>query len=284
MSLRQLWFIFGSRPQRLIGVVLFLGFITMAVIGPILYRAPSPNALQIYAPPSWANPLGTDYAGRSIWVEIVLGTRNVLQVAVYAACFTVGIGTIIGLAAGFLGGVVDTVLMRVTDVFLTIPSIALLIVLASVIGVGNALIMGAVLSLTTWGGLARAIRSMVLSLRERAFIEASRGLTLTGGRIMVHDVLPNLLPYVAIHIMLAMTAAVYGEVGLFFLGIAPFQAANWGVMLNLATGQAGAMYSTQSIFFLAAPILAIVLLQTSIILCIDAVNEIVDPRLRTQIA
>jgi peptide/nickel transport system permease protein len=283
-SLQMLWRVLTARPQRLVGVVLFGFFIVLAIVGPMVYHPPAPNALQIYAAPSWANPLGTDYAGRSIWVEIALGAQNVLLVAVYAAFFTVLLGTVVGIAAGFLGGFVDVVLMRITDVFLTIPSVALLIVLASVIGVGNALIMGAVLSLTTWGGLARAIRSMVLSLRERPFIEASRGLTLSGWRIMLHDVFPNLLPYVAIHIMLAMTSAVYGEVGLFYLGIAPFNSANWGVMLNLATGQAGAMYSTQSIMYLAAPILSIVLLQTSIILCIDAVNEIVDPRLRTQIA
>jgi peptide/nickel transport system permease protein len=277
------WRTVTARPQRLVGVVLFLFFVVLAIVGPIVYHTPQPNALNIYAGPSLADPLGTDYAGRSIWIEIVLGARDVLQVAVYAALFTVLLGTIIGVAAGYLGGPVDIVLMRITDVFLTIPSVALLIVLASVIGVGNALIMGAVLSLTVWGGLARAIRSMVLSLRERPFIEASRGLTLSGWRIMLHDIFPNLAPYVAIHVMLAMTSAIYAEVGLFFLGIAPFTASNWGVMLNLATGQSGAMYSTQSILFVAAPILAIVLLQTSIILCIDAVNELVDPRLRTQI-
>lgn len=282
MTFRGVVRVFTNRPQRLLGVILLVFFLLLAIFGSVIYPiTPQSNPNLVYAGPSLQNLLGTDYAGRSIWVEIVLGARNVIEVAIYAAIFTVAIGAIVGLVAGFIGRWVDVLLMRVTDVFLTIPSIALLLVLASVLGVGNSLGMGFVLSLTAWGGLARSIRSMVLSLRERAFIEASRGLTLSGPHIMLHDILPNLLPYIAINVMLAMTNAIYGEVGLFFLGLAPFKSSNWGVMLNFATGQSGAMYSTQSIFYVAAPIFAIVLLQSSIILCVDAVNEMVDPRLRT---
>ncbi|WP_067625144.1 ABC transporter permease [Alicyclobacillus acidiphilus] len=276
-----LYKVFTRRPSRIAGVILLLFFVVLAVFGNVMYPLqPQPNASAIYAPPSWAHILGTDYAGRDIWIQIVQGAAGVMSVGALAAVFTIIIGTLIGLAAGYLGPVVDAILMRVTDIFLTIPSFALLLILAVTIGLSNTIVLAILLSFASWGGLARAIRAMVLSLRERSFIEVSRGLGIGRWHILFHDVLPNLAPYIVTNLMLSLTAAIYGEVGLFFLGVVPFKANNWGVMLNFAQGASGAMYSTQSIMYLISPILAIVLLQTGIVLTADAVNEIVDPRLR----
>lgn len=278
------WKVFSKKKMRLVGVFLLLMFTIMAVFGPLFYpQAPAVHPNELYLPPSWAHLLGTDYAGRNILPQIVLGARNVLYVAVMAAIFTVVLGTLVGLAAGYLGSLVDTILMRITDMFLTIPSIALILILAVTIGMSNYFIMAGILSFASWGGMARAIRSMVLSVRERSFVEVSQGLGMSRWYVIVKEILPNLLPYIVVHLMLALTGAVYGEVGLFFLGVVPFKADNWGVMLNFATGGSGAMYSTRSLMFLAAPILAIVLLQTGIVLCTDAVNELVDPRLRNSL-
>jgi len=278
---RLAWKVFKKRPSRVVGLVFLLFFIFLAIFGPLMYpHDPVANPNAIYLPPSWTDPLGTDYAGRSVWIEVVRGARNVLYVAAMAALFTIAIGVVVGLAAGYLGRTVDAILMRITDMFLTIPSITLILILALTIGMSNYIVMAALLSFASWGGLARAVRSMVLTVRERSFVEVSRGMGLGKWYILFHDILPNLMPYIVIHLMLALTGAVYGETGLFFLGVVPFKADNWGVMLNFATGN-GAMYSTQSVFFLMAPIIAIVMLQTGIVLCADAVNEIVDPRLRT---
>ncbi len=278
------WRIFTKRKMRLVGLFLLLMFTGMALFGPLIYpQAPAVHPNELYLPPSWNHLLGTDYAGRNILPQIVLGARNVLYVAVMAAVFTVVLGTLVGLAAGYLGPVVDAVLMRITDMFLTIPSIALILILAVTIGMSNYFVMAGILSFASWGGMARAIRSMVLSVRERSFVEVSQGLGMSRWYVIVKEILPNLLPYIVVHLMLALTGAVYGEVGLFFLGVVPFKADNWGVMLNFATGGSGAMYSTQSLMFLASPILAIVLLQTGIVLCTDAVNELVDPRLRNSL-
>ncbi|MCL6442368.1 MAG: ABC transporter permease [Alicyclobacillus sp.] len=273
--------VFTRRPARIVGIVLLLFFIVLAVFGHVIYPHPSyPDASDIYAAPSWKHILGTDYAGRDIWIEIVQGAQGVLSVAALAAVFTIVIGAVIGLAAGYLGTLVDTILMRLTDLFITIPSFALLLILAVTIGVSNVVIMALLLSLTSWGGLARSIRAMVLTIRERSFIEVSRGMGIGKWRVLFRDILPNLIPYLVINLMLSLTNAVYGSVGLFFLGVVPFKANNWGVMLSFAQGASGAMYSTQSLMFLLSPILAIVLLQTGIILTADAINEIVDPRLR----
>jgi peptide/nickel transport system permease protein len=274
--------VFKRRPSRVVGILLLLFFALLAIFGHMIYpHTPYPDSNNIYAAPSAEHILGTDYAGRDIWVEIVQGASGVLSVAALAAVFTIVIGTLVGLAAGYLGPVIDNLLMRITDMFLTIPSIALLLILAVTIGLSNTVVLALLLSFTGWGGLARAIRAMVLTLRERSFIEVSRGLGISRWHILLHDILPNLVPYIVTNLMLSLTGAVYGEVGLFFLGVVPFKADNWGVMLNFAQGASGAMYSTQSIMFLLSPILAIVLLQTGIVLTADAVNEIVDPRLRT---
>lgn len=273
--------VFRRRPSRVLGVGLLLFFFVLAVFGHVIYPHPTyPDANHIYAAPSWHHVLGTDYAGRDIWIEIVQGCYGVLSVAVLAAIFTIIIGGLIGLAAGYLGTLVDNVLMRITDLFITIPSFALLLILAVTIGVSNAIVMALLLSFTSWGGLARAIRAMVFTIRERSFVEVSRGMGIGRWHILFKDILPNLIPYLSINLMLSLTNAVYGSVGLFFLGVVPFKANNWGVMLNFAQGASGAMYSTQSLMFLLSPILAIVLLQTGIVLTADAVNEIVDPRLR----
>jgi len=279
-----IWNVFNKRKMRMVGLFLLLMFICMALFGPMIYpHAPAVHPDELYLPPSWNHLLGTDYAGRNILPQIVLGARNVLYVAVMAAIFTVAIGTLVGLAAGYLGPTVDTILMRITDMFLTIPSIALILILAVTIGMSNYFVMAGILSFAAWGGMARAIRSMVLSVRERSFVEVSQGLGMSRWYIIIKEILPNLLPYIVVHLMLALTGAVYGEVGLFFLGVVPFKSDNWGVMLNFATGGSGAMYSTRSLMFLASPILAIVLLQTGIVLCTDAVNELVDPRLRNSL-
>ncbi|MCY0878455.1 MAG: ABC transporter permease [Firmicutes bacterium] len=282
--MRTFWHILRKRKMRIVGVVLLLMFVFMAIFGPIIYpHQPAIHPNEIYLPPSWHHLLGTDYAGRNILPQIVLGARNVLFVAALAALFTVGIGTLIGLAAGYLGPIVDSILMRFTDMVLTIPSIVLILILAITIGMSNDVIMAGILSFAGWGGMARAIRSMVLSIRERSFVEVSQGLGMSRTYVIVKEILPNLLPYIVVHLMLALTGAVYGEVGLFFLGVVPFKADNWGVMLNFATGGSGAMYSTRSLMFLISPILAIVLLQTGIVLCTDVVNELVDPRLRNTV-
>lgn len=275
------WRIFRKRTSRMVGFVLLWFFIAMALAGPLVYpHMPAANPAAIYLPPSWVHPLGTDYAGRDIWQQIVLGTRNVLYVAGMAAIFTVCLGTVIGLTAGYLGGLVDAILMRVTDIFLTIPAITLQLVLAVTIGMSNYVVMAALLSFASWAGLARAIRSMVFSVRERSFVEVSRGLGMPNQYIVFKEIFPNLLPYVIVHLMLALTSAVYGETGLFFLGVVAFKADNWGAMLNFAIAN-GALYTTQSVLFIVSPILAIVLLQTGIVLCMDAVNELADPRLRS---
>src|SRR5215831_19949339 len=118
--------------------------------------------------------------------------------------------------------------MRVTDFILTIPHFPLLIVLATVWNFGSPYAMGLVLGVFGWGAVARAVRAQTLSLRERGFLEAARGLGLPGRHVILRELLPNVAPFIAMSLLLSVTAAIYAQTGLFFLGVLPFNANNWG--------------------------------------------------------
>ena len=273
--------VFTRRPSRILGLVLVLGFAVMAIAGPYMYPALLPvDPLNIYAKPSLEHPLGTDFAGTDVLALIITGARYVLAAAALAALIHVLIGTAFGLVSGYFLGATDSVLMRITDFALTVPTFPLLIVLSTIWDFGSAWAMGFVLGIVGWGALARAVRSQALSLRERGFIEAARGLGLSRRHIVVRELMPNVAPYIAMNLLLSVTAAIYAEVGLFFLGVVPFGTNNWGVMLNLAVFQAGAISSTEALTYLLSPLVAILLVTLGVVLILDAVDELFNPRLR----
>lgn len=276
----RLW---ARQPAAVIGTIVLLGFAVMAVFGPVLTGASAtqiPANPQIYAPPSWAYPLGTDYEGVSVLAEIVYGAQPVLYTAFLIALFSVGLGGLVGLTAGAAGGFVDRLLMRITDLFLTLPAFPLLVVVTAALHLTNSVVIALVISLTSFGGLARAIRSQILSLREREFIESARCLDLGRAHLMFREYLPNLMPYILTHLLIAITTGVYAQVGLFFLGVLPFKAQNWGMMLNIAFNQAGAIFTSRSILYLLSPIAAVVFLQTGILLFSQSLDLVFNPRLR----
>jgi peptide/nickel transport system permease protein len=170
--------------------------------------------------------------------------------------------------------------MRIADFVLTIPSFPLLIVLTTTINLGSWWKMALALGLIGWGGLARAVRSQTLSLRERGFIEAARGLGLSTRHIVARELLPNVAPYIATTLLLAFTGYIYAQVGLYFLGVLPLDTSNWGVMLNNAVFQSGALISPDALPYLLAPLGAILLLTLGVVLIVDALEEIFNPRLR----
>jgi peptide/nickel transport system permease protein len=278
---RRRWRILLRTPGRVFGFTVILLFGLMAIIGPYLYPKNLPiDPNMIYAAPSLAHPLGTDFEGTDVLALIVTGSRYVLLSAVIAAAVTIILGTVAGIAAGYFRGPPGAIIMRVTDLVLTIPGFPLLIVLSTVWDFGSPYSMGLVLGIFGWGGLARAVRAQTLSLRERGFLEAAHGLGLSGRHIMLREVLPNVAPYVAMNLLLSVTGAIYAEVGLFFLGVVPFNANNWGVMLNIAVFSAGAVTSPQALTYLLSPLVCILLLTLAVVLLLNAVDEWFNPRLR----
>ncbi len=276
--------------KGLVGLIITLGYILLAIIGPMITPQPQSFTCKPFLPPtilkwppSLEHPLGCDYVGTDIWGEIVYGTPVVLQIAFIAGLVTTILGIIVGIVAGFKGGLVDSILMGITDIIMTIPGLPFLIVLSTVIRVYDPWMIGVLISIRWWTGLARSIRSQVLSIRQRDFIEAARALGMRTHHIVFKEIMPNLMSYIAINFIFAAIGAIYASVGLYFLGVLPINTYNWGVMLNMAYKQAGALMTTNTIHYILAPILAIVVLQTGLILLSYALDEIFNPRLRTQI-
>lgn len=280
---RGVWRVLRRKPTRMFGVIILAVFAIMGVIGPHLYPRPLPrDPDNILGPPTWAQPFGTDFQGTDVLALLVVGTRYVLLTALIAAVIGVVIGTTIGLVSGFRRGRIDSILMRITDINLTIPDLPLLLVLSTVWKFASAYEMGLVLGVLGWGGIARAVRSQTLSLRERGFIEAARGLGLSSRHIVFRELLPPIAPYIAMNTMIRIVGGVYAQVGLFFLGVMPVIGENWGVMLNRAVFDYGAMTNPSALPWMLAPLLSILLLTLAIVLVVDAMDEIFNPRLRTE--
>ena len=279
--LRVAWRVVRRKPGRMIGFGIVVFYILMATVGPLLYPRFLPmNPSDIYAGPSLAHPLGTDFQGTDVLSEIVTGSTYVLEAAFLASLFHMVIGAGFGLLAGYRRGFTDSVVMRVADFILTVPTFPLLVVLSTVWDFGNPLSMGLVLGLTGFGGLARSVRSQTLSIRERGYIESAKAFGLSDSHIVLREILPNVAPYIGMNFLTSFNGNIYAQVGLFFLGVVPFAVNNWGVMMNLAFFQAGAIYTPSSLMYLISPMAAILLLTFGVVLFLDAVDEMLNPRLR----
>lgn len=279
---RNLWKVLLRKPSRMIGAVIVVLFVLAALFGPLLYPgqlATDPNNL--FADPSFAHPIGTDFQGVDVLALLITGTQYVLASAALASVFTVVIGATIGLYSGFRRGLPDSLLMRLTDFALTIPGFPLLLVLSTVWKFGSPWAMGLVLGITGWGGLARSVRAQTLSLRERGFVEAARGLGFSTMHVIVKELLPNMAPYVAMNLLIGVTSFIYAQVGLFYLGVLPFTSSNWGVMIQLAVNN-GVTVTGIGLGYLMAPLVAILILTLGVVLMVDALDEVFNPRLRAQ--
>ncbi len=281
-SLYTTFRILYRNKRAFVGFLILLMFLLMAVVGP--YVVPldmSARYAERFLPPSWEHPLGTDFVGRDTFALLVHGSRDVLLIAFFTAVFTVAIAISVGMVAGLQGGLVDTILMFLTNAVLTIPQFPVMLVFATIFRVKDPVSLALILSIWAWGGLARAVRSQVLSLKEREFIEAARVMGLSLSHIVLRELLPNVAPYVAINFLYIMKNAITASVGLMLLGVIPFSATNWGMMLNLATQQSGAIYIPQGLYYAIAPMAAIVLFQLGALFFAHGLDEILNPRLRS---
>lgn len=279
---KDLWRLAKNDKGALVGGAIVALYCVVALIGPYVERVSRvTNPADAYLPPSFSHPLGTGPLGQDILSQLVVGTRPIMEVGILAALITVTVGVVVGLVSGYLGGFADSALMRVTDVFLTIPGLALVIVIAGIVRNANPIVLAPILSMTAWAPLARAVRSQALSLRESDFVEAAKQQALPLRNMVGRQLLPNVGPYVAIHFMLAVTGAIYAEVGLFVLGVVPVSGTNWGIMIYLAMGQ-GALFTTKSMLSLFAPMVAIVILQVALVFFTRVLDAVFNPRLRVQ--
>jgi peptide/nickel transport system permease protein len=259
-------------------VVLFI--VLLSYVGPRFWPPPTgADVGDIYSPPSAEHWLGTDDQGQDIWRQIVNGGQDVIYVAVIAAIISTLIAVTFGTLAGFVGGWIDNTITTITDIFLTIPRLILLAVLASFITLSNVSFLGVLLGLLAWPTLLRAVRAQTLSLKERDFIEAARALDLGTPHIVFREMVPNMMSYIVISFTLALTTAIYDQVALIFLGLVPFSATNWSVMISWGWNH-GALFFKNSVWYIMAPVVAIAVLQLAIITMARSLEMVFNPRLR----
>lgn len=220
--------------------------------------------------------LGTDYEGHDILAWLIYGTRAELMVGVTAAFFSVVIGTIVGLVAGFYSGIIDDLLMRATDVVLSLPGLVIILLFAAVFGPSllNIIIIIGILS---WAGIARVIRSVTLSLKERAFVDAAIIAGASESRLIFKHIAPNVLPYTFLYMTFNISGAIVTEAILAFLGFGDVNYVTWGMMLQYLQISG---HSLDAPWWLLPPGIAITLLSLSFYLIGRAFDEVVNPRLR----
>ncbi|WP_406422314.1 ABC transporter permease [Streptomyces sp. NBC_00873] len=279
-SLARFWREYRTHRGGLWGLAGLILIALTAVFAPTLAGADSQSVTA--APggalesPSGEFPLGTDQFGRSVLALLVWGARVSLTVGLLAAFLCVAIGTVVGIVAGHFHGWYSTVLMRVTDWFLVMPTLVLAIALATVMDRSIWTIIIAI-GVTTWPTTARLVRAQTLAVESRPYIERARALGGGHGHIMTRHVLPNVMPLVLAQTTLVISSAILTEATLAFLGLGDPTVTSWGGMLQDAR-EAGAV-SAGDWWYLAPPGVAIALVALSFTLCGRAIESVLNPRL-----
>jgi peptide/nickel transport system permease protein len=229
------WLAFRRNGLAMTGLVVVLALVAIAIVTPWIFNQ-SASTLQVLEdrlqPASWAHPFGTDELGRDIMIRIMFGSRVTLTIVGLVSLIVVPVGLGLGLPAGYFGGVIDSVLMRVTDIFLAFPRLVLALAFAAALGPGieNAVIA---IALTTWPPYARLARAETLTRRRAEFIEAAELQGASHLRILLTQIVPLCLPSVIIRLTLDMAGIILTAAGLGFLGLgAQPPAAEWGSMVS----------------------------------------------------
>jgi peptide/nickel transport system permease protein len=217
------------------GLMIVLALIVMAIVTPLIFN-PSQATVQVLEdrlqPASWEHPFGTDELGRDIMIRIMFGSRVTLTIVALVSLIVVPVGLGLGLPAGYFGGIIDAVLMRITDIFLAFPRLVLALAFAAALGPGieNAVIA---IALTTWPPYARLARAETLTRRRSEFIEAAELQGASHLRILLTQIVPLCLPSVIIRLTLDMAGIILTAAGLGFLGLgAQPPTAEWGSMVS----------------------------------------------------
>ena len=228
--------------------------------------------------PSWKYPLGTDTQGRNLLAVMVSGVPLTMRIAFIAGSVGLGIGIILGFAAGYIVGVVDTIIRTASDVLITIPTLLVVVVIAvSIKGLLSVDMMALIIASLAWMGPTRVIRSQVLTLRERAYVAVSKVSGMNDFEIMGKELLPNMLPFLAASFVNALIIAVLSAVGLQALGLGPTDAPTMGMTIHWAL-QFGAVLGGMWWGWLT-PLSVIVILFVGLYLAATGLDKIANPRI-----
>lgn len=231
-------------------------------------------------PPSAEHLLGTDQQGRDVLADLIYGTPTSLEIGVIAGVFGVALGALIGLIAGYAGGIVDEVIRIVVDILLTIPGLMVLIIVASMLGAVSVEAMALIIAALAWMWPARAVRAQVLTIRERMYVQVARFNGASNLKIIVGELLPNLIPYLAANLVGAISGAILASVGLSTLGLGPMTKPSLGLTFYWAITY-GALIRQMWWWFMP-PIVIIIILFLGLFLMSQGLDQIANPRLQSK--
>ncbi len=271
-------------PFAFAGLLIYALFVLVAIFADQLAPVPpleilftGTGKLAANVPPGTEFPLGTTNLGRDIYAQLVHGSRSALAVGLSAAIVVSSVGTIVGLVAGYFGGGVDSLLMRIADMALSLPFLPFVIVLTGFLGASTTNIVLAV-ALLLWPNSARVIRSQVLTLRERAYVEAARVTGASRWRILFVHIAPNIMPLSFVYAAIAIGWAIITEASVSFLGFGDSTSVSWGYMLQDAFSSQ-ALSRGQYAWFVP-PGLCIILVVVAGFFISRGYEEVFMPRLR----
>jgi peptide/nickel transport system permease protein len=268
---------FRDNRLAVVGVGVLVAVAIVALLAPALTTV-DPAYIDLRAvakPPGGLHPLGTDTVGRDVWSRLVYGARTSLAVGLGAVGLALILGTVVGLLSGFYGGVVDGLLMRVTDTVLSVPPLLMVIVFVSVVGPSLGSVI-TIIALMMWTGTARLVRAQVLALREQDFVRAAVVVGLADRDVIRRHLLPNAMGPVTVVATFGFASAILLEAGLSFLGLGVKPpATSWGVMVNLA--QTSTVLVDKP-WMWVPPAIAIALCVLSVNLVGDGLRDALDPR------
>lgn len=281
-KIETFWREFLYHPMGIFGLIIIASIVTIALLAPVLapyHWGDGSLALQdLLQEPSSEHILGTNHRGEDIYSRLLYGSQISLLVGFVASVVAVTIGTSVGLISGYYGGILDSVLMRITDIFLCLPTLPLMLIMLLIFGQGlqNVIMVIAILG---WTGTARMVRSEALSLRERPLTEASHALGASDGYILIRHILPNTLPLILANMILGVVNAILSEAGIAFLGFVDIHGQpSWGILLHWAWKNAALL--ANRFWWFIPPGLLILLTTLGFVFVSHTADKVVNPRLR----
>jgi peptide/nickel transport system permease protein len=263
-----------------VGLFLIVGLTAFSLIGSLFvdYDMTKVGAGDYNAEPSSEYLFGTDNVGRDVFALIVHGIHPSLKVGIIAGLIGTALGVVLGIIAGYYGGTTDAIISTTADIFLTIPSLLILIVLASYIRTTTLEFTALVIAIFAWAGPTRLMRSQTLTLRERAFVPLAKLSGQNDLEIAIKQILPNLLPYIMAGFVGAVSGAILALVGIQILGLGPLFTPNLGMILQSA--YLGAAIFRGMWWWWLPPTTSLVIIFISLFLISVALDELANPRLR----
>jgi len=273
---KEFWRRYKKNRPAIVGLIIILLILLNAIFADSLapYDPWEYNFGEKLKPPSWGHLMGTDHFGRDVFSRVIYGSRVSLLIGLLAALITITVGVLLGAISGYFGGVIDNIIMRVTELFLVIPTFFLILLIVAVFGGSIWNVIG-VIGITTWPGTARVVRASFLSLKEKEFVEAARLIGSNDFRLIFKHILPNAMGPVLVLTSLRVASSILAEAGLSFLGLGDVNHITWGQLLYKAQ-----LYMRISWWSAVFPGLMIFIAVLAFNLVGDGLTDALNPRLK----